>query len=202
MPLQLPPYPIAGLDFGSKLAGTTVLALLSPAGELRLFQSEKKKDADFFLKTLLRQFLPKKVFIDAPLSLPGVYQKLPGYEDFFYRKADRELQAMSPLFLGGLTARAIQLQHKMLPDKVQFIETYPAGWVRFFGANVQRYREKAGPSVHFSEIILDTLPFITRPFECHNWHQADALIALISGLRYENQQHSIYGNSAEGQIVI
>jgi uncharacterized protein len=200
--LQLPPYPIAGLDYGSKLAGTSVLALLQPEGSVELFCSTPKRDADAFLMQLLVQHGPRRVFIDAPLSLPGVYQKLPDYSDFFYRKADRTLGAMSPLFLGGLTARAMQLQDKMMPHKIQFLETYPAGWVRFFGADLAGYRAKGGDPELFCENITHQLPFLTRLSACTTWHHVDALISLLSGLRYENQIHSIFGAAQEGEIVI
>lgn len=202
MELTLPPYPIAGVDYGSKLAGTTVLALLSPAGEIQFFCSERKKDADFFLKKLLLQSRPERVFIDAPLSLPGVYGQLPGCKDFFYRKADRELQAMSPMFLGGLTARAMQLRNNMLPENILFLETYPAGWVRFLGAGLQEYRKEKQPSVDFLSKIVDNSPVFIRPSDCASWHHVDALIALLSGLRYENQQHRIFGMAAEGEVLI
>jgi uncharacterized protein len=200
--LQLPPYPIAGLDYGSKLAGTSVLALLQPEGKVELFCSTPKRDADAFLMQLLLEHSPRRVFIDAPLSLPGVYQKLPGYSDFFYRRADRALRAMSPLFLGGLTARAMQLNDKMIPHKIQFLETYPAGWVRFFGTDVWGYRAKGGDPELFCKKLTCNSPFLTRLSACTTWHHADALISLLSGLRYENQTHSTFGAAEEGEIVI
>ena len=200
--LKLPPYTIAGIDYGSKLAGTTVLAVQEPGSGVQLFCSQKGKDADIFLQDLIRQFQPRRVFIDAPLSLPGVYRQLPDYDDYFFRKADRALHAMSPMFLGGLTARAIQLKNKLLPDKVQFIEAYPAGWVGLCAPAVSGYKDKSTSPDDFFLKILGNYPLIILPGSIATWHHADALIALMSGLRYENQQHKIFGDPEEGEIVI
>ncbi|WP_224996837.1 hypothetical protein [Cesiribacter sp. SM1] len=199
--LNLPQFAIAGVDYGSKLAGTTVMAVLV-AGEIKLFSSRKGEDADIFLAGLTEEFRLRKVFIDAPLSLPGVYSGLQHCTDYFYRKADRELRAMSPMFLGGLTARAIQLKNKLLPSKVQFFETYPSGWVRFFATEAVGYRSKAEEPAIFCQKNVEIHSLITRPFAISSWHHADALIALMCGLRYENQVHTTYGNPEEGEIVI
>ena len=69
-----------GVDFGSKLAGTTAVCFFE-GGNYRFFQSEKKKDADAFLEKIVEQIRPSHVFIDAPLSLPGAYFGLSN--DFF-----------------------------------------------------------------------------------------------------------------------
>jgi predicted nuclease with RNAse H fold len=199
--LKLPPFAIAGVDYGSKLAGTTVIAVLL-AGEINFFSSRKGEDADIFLAGLIEKFALQKVFIDAPLSLPGVYSGVPGCTDYFYRKADRQLRAMSPMFLGGLTARAIQLKNKLLPSKVQFLETYPSGWVKICATEAVGYRSKEVTVEVFCQNNVEIYPLVTRSFEIISWHHADALIALMSGLRYENEVHMIYGKPEEGEIVI
>ena len=103
---------IFGVDYGSKMAGTTVVAVARER-QIDLLQSGRKQDADaWLLETAVAQ-QPDHIFLDAPLSLPGVYRHLPGRSDYFYREADRELQAMSPMFLGGLTARAMQLHERL-----------------------------------------------------------------------------------------
>lgn len=56
------------------------------------------------------------VCIDAPLSLPGVYFDKNKFHDYLYRKCDNACKAMSPMFVGAFTARAIQLQ-KLLEEK-------------------------------------------------------------------------------------
>jgi len=57
-----------GIDYGSKLAGTTAICV-KIEGHLDLFQSGKKQDADLFISKIIHQYQPEKVFIDAPLSL-------------------------------------------------------------------------------------------------------------------------------------
>lgn len=89
-----------GIDYGSKLAGTTAVAMLVK-NELRLWQSTRGQDADTWLKALVRELKPKVVYMDAPLTLPQAYYQTPhnANADFFYRQADRELHAMSPMFI-------------------------------------------------------------------------------------------------------
>lgn len=199
--LQLPPCPIVGIDYGSKLAGTTVACFVGESGALEFRASAKGRDADKFLEIFLKNFSPQKVFIDAPLSLPGVYRKLEGFSDFFYRQADRELRAMSPMFLGGLTARAMQLQQKLYLNNMQFIETYPAAWVRKCAPDALGYKTENISPEQFLLKNIDNMPFIIRDGSVVNWHHADAAIALICGLRAENQQHIQVGDEREGRIV-
>jgi hypothetical protein len=93
---------LCGVDYGSKLAGTTVTCTLdAPSGQVHFQKSAPREDADAFLRNYLLQSQPAFIFLDAPLSLPGVYRGLAGCRDYFYREADRQLGAMSPMFLGG-----------------------------------------------------------------------------------------------------
>ena len=95
-----------GIDYGAKLAGTTAICF-EQSGQLKIWQSEKKKDADKFVQESIKQLQPTTVFIDAPLSLPLAY--FGEGENYFYRECDKILKGMSPMFLGGLTARAMRL---------------------------------------------------------------------------------------------
>ena len=116
---------IIGIDYGAKMAGTTVIAHLHDE-QLTLTQSVKKQDADKFVLEKVAAIQPTHLFLDAPLSLPGVYRSLPDCDSFFYRKSDQAVQAMSPMFLGGLTARAMQLAHQLQNQGLEIIEIYPA----------------------------------------------------------------------------
>ncbi|MBK9525389.1 MAG: hypothetical protein IPO39_11705 [Bacteroidetes bacterium] len=102
------PQVLAGIDFGSKMAGTTVIAVAGKT-TIRLFSSRKNEDADSFLSVLVKEKGIEELFIDAPLSLPGVYRGILSGNDYFFRESDRVLKAMSPMFLGALTARAMKL---------------------------------------------------------------------------------------------
>ena len=75
---------IAGIDYGSKLAGTTAIAFVEN-NLACLLQSERKQDADSFIREWVSAWNPTHLFLDAPLSLPGVYRGLPWCNDFFYR---------------------------------------------------------------------------------------------------------------------
>jgi len=112
---------IVGIDYGNKYAGTTVICYNS-RHEIKFVQSSKNADADSFLLNELTYLNPDLIMIDAPLSLPGVYWLSSEYKDHFFRSCDRELRAMSPMFLGGLTARAISLIKKM--NGTEVLETY------------------------------------------------------------------------------
>ncbi|WP_158607156.1 DUF429 domain-containing protein [Pontibacter oryzae] len=116
-----------GIDYGSKLAGTTAVAMVKD-NQLHLWQSQKGQDADTWLLELIRELMPKVIYIDAPLTLPSAYYQTPQNPDadFFYRQADREVRAMSPMFIGGLTARAMKLRLKLAHEGIAMLETYPS----------------------------------------------------------------------------
>jgi hypothetical protein len=104
---------VAGIDYGSRSSGNTIMAWSLAGGNVSFFRPEKGLDADVAVFRVLTEMRPATVGIDAPLSLPGRYRDLPGCSDYFYRHCDRELKAMSPMFLGGLTARAMRLSDQM-----------------------------------------------------------------------------------------
>ena len=95
-----------GIDFGARSAGNTVVCVREK-GLFRFHRSAKDSDGDAWLRSLIDELRPAAIYIDAPLSLPGVYTGR-GH-DHFFRAADRQAGGMSPMFLGGLTARAMAL---------------------------------------------------------------------------------------------
>lgn len=191
---------IAGIDYGSRLAGTTVIAALAD-NSILFFQSEKKKDADRFVLEWVERCQPDKVFMDAPLSLPGIYTSLPGRSDYFYRESDRLLGAMSPMFLGGLTARAMQLKARITKRSVDMLEVYPKQMARELLLIETGYKKKRAQILPCLEILQNYLPFsIAEPPA--NWHQFDALLAFTSGWRYENNEHQSFGDPMEGVIIV
>ena len=182
------------IDYGAKFAGTTVLCW-AVNDQLHFAQSTKKQDADIFLKKYIAELKPDTVFMDAPLSLPGVYSG--DGADYFYRQCDREVGAMSPMFLGGLTARAMQL--RAIFSEILFYETYPAQLRRTVLPEAIFYKkEKLGI---FCELLKNILPFpfVVQPA---NWHQVDATLAWLSGWRFINGEVQIYGDKKEGTIVV
>lgn len=197
---------VGGIDYGSKLAGTTVLALASEeGGAISLFYSEKKKNADAFLaKHLCAQPL-HLVCIDAPLSLPKIYHQPPqerikqNNADFFFRACDHALQAMSPLFLGGLTARAMQLAHQLHP--LPFHETYPARQAKRLGLLTLGYKKKQEYLPGAQAALEKVMPAWTIP-PLLSWHAFDAVLALLGALRLVQGKHETYGDEEEGIILI
>ena len=199
--LGLSIHKLAGVDYGAKLSGNTALCWLPEGNEqLQVSQCPTRKDADTWLTAQLKEQDISCVFIDAPLSLPGVYQQPDRYANFFYRQADQELGAMSPLFLGGLTARAMKLQHDLEMEGIQFVEVYPGGLQRKV-VQADHYKQK-GPEAlkSYLQNLGEHIPY--RLPEVINWHQVDALLAWMSGFRYLNEQATRVGDAEEGLIWI
>jgi len=168
-----------GIDFGAKTAGTTAICY---AYETTLFvlQSAKKEDADRWLKKQIALLQPKQIFIDAPLSVPSAVKTESG-GDFFYRECDRALNAMSPMFIGGLTARAMRLAHEWRNDKIAVFETYPKALLEL------------GPlDMHIAPYSLP---------ETTSRHQLDAVAAWASGSRMMHKKEKQVGDPREGLII-
>ncbi len=185
-----------GIDFGSQMAGTTVIAR-SREKKLNLFQSEKGASADDFILSALADWGEvKRVYIDAPLSLPLAYSGQG--EDFMYRAADREVSAMSPMFLGGLTARAMRVAHQLRGLGLECFETYPARVEReILGSTTPKKKVfQPQPMQEVIEKLGIEFPMID------NRHQYDAIWAWMAGYRHLNGIAKIIGNPDEGIIII
>ncbi len=200
---------IAGIDYGSKLAGTTVIAFVNESSEIVFAASDKNKDADRFIIEWANNYQPTHIFLDAPLSLPSVYQNFDGYNDYFYRAADRAVQAMSPLFLGGLTARAMQLKNNLQKIEVEVTEVYPSHLAKTLNLDKQLYKKQKEYISALIPLLFDALSAFVSLSSYHpmnlstlTWHHFDALLALCSGFRYLNNQHLTFGNSEEGLIIV
>ena len=192
---------LAGVDFGSKLAGTTVIASCQHAPSL--FRSEKGRDADAFLLSELLRLGVRTVFLDAPLSLPGVYTGLAGHDDFLFRTGDRALGAMSPMFLGGLTARAMRLKKQLDDAGVQVYETYPAAQAKRLELPTLGYkRERAHLPAVLEALLPHLSPFPFEPSAVQSWHDVDALLALLGGLRREKGEAVFWGSEEEGGVWV
>lgn len=182
--------PVAGIDYGSKLAGTTALALALD-GRITLNRSIKGRCADTWLADALERSRPAVIAFDAPLSLPGVYT---GHgTDHHYRRCDRECGAMSPMFLGGLTARAMALRARMEGLGATWIETYPSR-VALDRLGVARDRDD-----EVLQRLREILPGWELPAP-DGPHERDALLALGAALLWVSGAGKAYGDPAEGLI--
>lgn len=182
-----------GADFGSKRAGTTCLAF-EENDELHILQSTKGEDADKFIANYMDAFSAQMLFLDAPLSLPtGLLDK--DSMEVFYRAADRKLQAMSPMFLGGLTSRAILLRKQFEQKGLRIFEVYPKALVEELDLK-KHYKQDLK---HFQDELQHFCPPLP---ELRNWHQVDGVLAWLSGKRFTSGNASSYGNETEGLIYV
>lgn len=186
-----------GVDYGSKLAGTTVVCYRAESGKVVFLQSEVKKDADKFLSDILVTLKPEMIYFDAPLSLPSAY--FGKGEDYFYRSCDRALKAMSPMFLGGLTARAMRLAAHH--PEVKFVETYPGYFIREVLNLSTDYQKRKSYNDHIAQEIIKQYDLnLTQSPD--NWHQLDALACWISGQRAADGSGLCFGEEEEGLICV
>ena len=183
---------IVGIDYGAKLSGNTVIAHYE-TNTIYFSQVQKKKDADAWLMDELAALQAEIIYLDAPLSLPGAYYGKG--ESYHYREADKQTKAMSPMFLGGLTARAMSLKASL--RNLTFHEIYPA----FFQSEIVQ-------SIHYKKDIdlflhdltkKEAFTLVKKP---ENWHQVDALIALLIGTRHQENRHREIGSLTEGIIIV
>jgi predicted nuclease with RNAse H fold len=198
---------IIGIDYGSKLAGTTVICYGNSNKTPQLFYCNKNEDADEFIHAFVRNYQTTQIGIDAPLSLPLVYANqfsdsgIQG-SDYFYRQCDKQLGAMSPMFLGGLTARAMQLKHKLAAQVDSVFEVYPAAWVKQYNLN-QHYNKKNTADISpFLNQVKQLLHNFPQPKNFNSWHAVDAWICWSIACKKAKNEHTEIGNPLEGIIVI
>ena len=190
---------IVGIDYGNKYAGTTVICYNSRQ-KIRFVQSSKNADADVFLMNELGYLHPDLVMIDAPLSLPGVYWLGGDYKDHFFRDCDRDVKAMSPMFLGGLTARAMSLSKRM--NGTGLIETYPRKLVDILNLPAHEYKQGNEYLESFTLELKRKSDLGINTAQITSWHHVDALLAFLSGVRYLEKNDRRFGNPEEGIIIV
>ncbi len=192
---------IWGIDYGSKMAGTTAIASTEGAG-VRIYSSSKGQDADQMILDLALGERPEIIFLDAPLSLPGAY--FGDGDDYFYRPVDREVGAMSPMFLGGLTARAMRLKKQLEQQlgKVIILESYPKLRARELELNEEIYKKDFSGLSDFLARLKEEHPHWQLRVELKNWHEFDALLALSSAERYQKGAHRTFGPEDRARIYI
>ena len=191
---------LVGIDFGNKLSGNTVIAYSVDSSQVHLLKSNKREDADEFIHDFLLHYLPEEVFIDAPLSLPGVYNGLANCEDYFFRNADKVTRGMSPMFLGGLTARAIRLKDLAAGISINFYETFPGYLARHWNLHHAGYKKSNRDIIKVMGLIIKKIRFDIEGIE--TWHDIDALLALISHFRFRQGKAKKFGINEEGLIFV
>lgn len=192
----------AGIDYGTKTSGNTVICYHD--GQCLLFFDALKKDADSFIFEWMHQNpLVSNLFLDAPLSLPAVYFRRAGFVNYHYRQCDLALKAMSPLFLGGLTARAIELTQKLSSAlNIKTYEVYPKALAQLWLGNSYHKKLSVFEMEQLCEILIQNHSSLSLAHLPHNQHQFDALLAWLSGYRFMNEQHLTFGETDEGLIIV
>jgi len=189
------------VDYGSKMAGTTVICFAED-GRLHLMQSTKGKDADAFIMNFTHSHDRLAIYLDAPLSLPSAYTGDGDGDDYFFRSCDRHVNAMSPMFLGGLIARAIRLRDMLQAMGHSVMETYPAHLAKEILRLTDTYTKSSKKSIPpFLQSFQELLPLELSDIP-DNWHQVDAILAWYSGYRHLNGLHLEVGDPSEGIIIV
>jgi predicted nuclease with RNAse H fold len=189
---------LAGIDYGSKLAGTTVIATVEQRKVL-LLQSRKGEDADQMILSKVAGLTT--IYLDAPLSLPRIYSQPQDEDpDYFYREGDKIVGAMSPMFLGGLTARAMKLSAQLKQAGTTCYESYPGKRAKLLGWTEKGYKKEKNQLEPLAEILLAQMDLSMETLPA-NWHQLDALLFLSIGLDHQHGVARQAGDPQEGIIL-
>ena len=192
---------IFGVDYGNKFSGTTVICY-NNGHQVRFIESSKNSDADAFILSETIHLRPDYIFLDAPLSLPGIYAQGNGFSDYFFRQCDKEMNAMSPMFLGGLTARAMRMKNEMKSTGCKVVETYPRKLAELLNISSDYYRKSKEDINLFVEQLVEKIDIGINKNVLTSWHHVDALLAFLSGLRYLNKEYQVYGKKKEGLVYV
>lgn len=192
-----------GIDFGSKYTGNIVIAILQGT-DILFLDVDKNVDADQFILSANEHFKPEWIFIDAPLSLPGVYNNIDELDSYHFREADKECQAMSPMFLGGLLARAMELKKLLEDSGTKVFETYPKIMAQRFSLSDCGYKTSKSALKDCAQTVVSKFnPKLSiDKKDIKTWHHLDALLALMSAMANELDQCEKFGNPKEGLIFV
>mgnify|MGYP003649397423 FL=1 len=194
---------IIGIDFGAKMAGTTVIARMYDHNKVDFFASAKNQDADKFIKDFIESNEDIWLaYLDAPLSLPKVYSQGGSDGNYFYREADQATGAMSPMFLGGLTARAMKLSVELTKLGVKVVETYPSKLAEVLKLKDKNYKKDRHQIAALCEELKEVSGFMFDNEQVETWHHFDSLLCLYSAKRHEIQASMVFGNIEEGTITV
>lgn len=192
-----------GIHLDSKLAGTTVLSVFDHA-KVYFFQVDQNVDADEYISKACQHFKPELTVVDAPLSLPGVYQKLKGFSDYHRRQCDRDLKLCSPLIQGGLLARAMELKDKISCCSAEVIESSPRSLAKALSLNQLGYKGSKTNLITCRTALLEKMnpQIIMDCQDVTSWHHLDAWLCLLTALRRINGSAESFGNPNEALVWV
>ncbi len=189
----------AGVDLGGKNTSNTVVCY-SEKKALYFYQPTGKNTHEKFMHFLIDHDF-NEVFMDAPLSLPkGYFSNITlDFEHFYKRKADIELNAMSPMYLGAFTAQAIYIKHKLQEHNISCYEVYPKALIQEL--NIKNYHKKLSNQDIKKVLANLNLPYSLNYKTVKSMHHFDALLCWLTGYRYQIKKHKQVGLPEEGIII-
>lgn len=83
---------------------------------------------------------------------------------------------------------------------IEVFETYPSA----LNKKVLLSDYYKNDLIEFESIVSKALALFDLKLKLtpSSWHQMDAVLALLSGLRYQQGKQLVFGNIEEGQIII
>ena len=184
-----------GIDLGARGSGNTAVCQRE-RGLFRFHRSTPGADGDAWLNTLVAQLAPVAIYIDAPLSLPGAY--FGRGHDHFFRSADRQAGGMSPMFLGGLTARAIHLAEAWRAQGIAVHEAYPSALICH---SWEFLHIPPGRAIPRHKLRLMAGMCLLPPPQPADRHEADAWLCWVIGHRHQRGEALTFGVPDEGVIL-
>ncbi len=184
-----------GIDLGARSSGNTALCRRE-RGLFVFERSEKGADGDAWLDERIAALRPQAIYIDAPLSLPGAY--FGRGSDHFFRTADVQARGMSPMFLGGLTARAIRFAERWRAQGMAVHEVYPAALIRRAWEHLHIATGRAIPRHKLR--IMAGMCMLPPPTPADR-HEADAWLCWVIGHRHRAGKAIVFGVPEEGLIL-
>ncbi|PSR04144.1 MAG: hypothetical protein BRD49_06000, partial [Bacteroidetes bacterium SW_10_40_5] len=116
-------------------------------------------------------------------------------------QCDREISGMSPMFLAGLTARAIRLKSELKSYNIPLMEGYPAKLATILGLRALGYKKQKQYINDVTEVMISAYKLnLVDPLE--SWHEVDAVLTALIHLRYANKQHQTFGQEEEGLVYV
>jgi len=111
---------------------------------------------------------------------------------------------MSPMFLGGLAARAMELKDKLENLGIEVKETYPRLMANRFDLKKLGYKTNRNAlkecALQVKSCLKEPLRFTSS--DVRTWHHLDALLALMSAMSYKCGDFTTYGDPEEGMIYV
>ncbi len=193
-----------GIDYESKLCGNTVVSILQN-NRIYFMHVDEDVDADAFIVNAANHFKPQFIFINAPLSLPGVYLQKEGFTNHQFRIADSELSSVSPMIIGGLTARAMELKQNLESiEGVKVYETCSKAQAKNYELCEIGYKKNKlaliGCRNHLNSKLSAKMFFNCQ--DVKTWHHLDSFLSLITAMRFTMGLALPYGDEKEGVIYV